>query len=103
MALQRESQFAELLRAVGHDRIEVQRDTMPAGKESEEERRAAFDSFKYMLPPSPTHSTYAWCAQFVEVRVDEDYGTVRVAAWSERSIAADFTIPGSPQANGRAA
>jgi xanthine dehydrogenase YagR molybdenum-binding subunit len=71
--------IAELMRMVGRDRIEVQRDTMPAGKTSEEERRAAFGSFKYMLPPTTTHSTYAWCAQFVEVRVDEDYGTVRVS------------------------
>ncbi|MEA2927136.1 MAG: xanthine dehydrogenase YagR molybdenum-binding subunit [Alphaproteobacteria bacterium] len=71
--------IAELMYVVGRDRIEVQRDTMPPGRTSEEDRRAAFGSFKYMLPPTATHSTYAWCAQFVEVRVDEDYGTVRVS------------------------
>ena len=71
--------FAELLQAVGRDRIDVTRDTMPVGKTSEEERRAAFNSFKYMAPPTGDYSTYAWCAQFVEVRVDEDYGTVRVS------------------------
>ena len=71
--------IAELMRMVGRDRIEVTRNTMPADKASSEtEQRDAYDSFKYMRPPSPNHATYAWCAQFVEVRVDEDYGTVRV-------------------------
>ena len=71
--------IAELMRMVGRDRIEVTRNTMPADKASSEtEQRDAYDSFKYMGPPSATHATYAWCAQFVEVRVDEDYGTVRV-------------------------
>jgi xanthine dehydrogenase YagR molybdenum-binding subunit len=71
--------FAELMQAVGRNRIDVTRDTMPAGKTSEEERRAAFNSFKYMAPPTNDYSTYAWCAQFVEVRVDEDYRTIRVS------------------------
>ncbi len=70
---------AELMRAVGRDRIEVTRSTMPADKASSEvEQRDAYNSFKYMGPSSATHATYAWGAQFVEVRVDEDYGTVRV-------------------------
>src|SRR4029453_1582518 len=71
--------IAELMRMVGRDRIEVTRNTMPADKASSEaEQRDAYDRFKYRGPPSATHATYAWCAQFVEVRVDEDYGTVRV-------------------------
>jgi xanthine dehydrogenase YagR molybdenum-binding subunit len=71
--------IAELMRMVGRERIEVTRDTMPAGATSEEKRREAFGSFKQMLPPAADYATYSWCAQFAEVRVDEDYGTVRVS------------------------
>jgi xanthine dehydrogenase YagR molybdenum-binding subunit len=71
--------IAELMRMVGRDRIEAMRDTMPANATSEADRRAAFGSFRYMLPPDADYATYSWCAQFVEVRVDEDYGTVRVS------------------------
>lgn len=70
--------MADLMRLAGRERLEVVRDTLPDGA-SDEDRRAAFASFKLMQPPSSDRSIYDWCAQFVEVRVDEDYGTVRVS------------------------
>jgi xanthine dehydrogenase YagR molybdenum-binding subunit len=74
----RQLDLAELMRLAGRDRLDVVRDTLPDGA-SEEDRRAAFGSFKLMQPPTSERSIYDWCAQFVEVRVDEDYGTVRVS------------------------
>jgi xanthine dehydrogenase YagR molybdenum-binding subunit len=70
--------IAELMHLTGRNRLDVMRDTFPPDA-TEEDRRAAFGSFKLMQPPTSDHSTYDWCAQFVEVRVDEDYGTVRVS------------------------
>lgn len=70
--------MADLMRLAGRERLDVVRDTLPDGASSED-RRAAFASFKLMQPPSGDHAIYDWCAQFVEVRVDEDYGTVRVS------------------------
>jgi xanthine dehydrogenase YagR molybdenum-binding subunit len=70
--------MADLMRLAGRERLDVVRDTLPDGA-SDEDRRAAFASFKLMQPPSNDRSIYDWCAQFVEVRVDEDYGTVRVS------------------------
>lgn len=69
---------SDLLRATGTRQIEVTGDTLPDGSR-EEQRDAALHSFKLMLPPTDEYSVYDWCAQFVEVRVDEDYGTVRVS------------------------
>jgi xanthine dehydrogenase YagR molybdenum-binding subunit len=71
-------EFAELMRLAGRERLDVVRDTLPNGA-TDETRRAAFGSFRLMQPPSSERSIYDWCAQFVEVRVDEDYGTVRVS------------------------
>jgi xanthine dehydrogenase YagR molybdenum-binding subunit len=70
--------LADLMRGAGRDRLDVVRDTLPDGA-TDEDRRAAFASFKLMQPPASDHSIYDWCAQFVEVRVDEDFGTVRVS------------------------
>lgn len=70
--------IAELMRLAGRDRLDVMRDTFPP-EATEEDRRAAFGSFKLMQPPTSERAIYDWCAQFVEVRVDENYGTVRVS------------------------
>jgi xanthine dehydrogenase YagR molybdenum-binding subunit len=70
--------LAELMRLAGRDRLDVVRDTLPEGA-STDDLRAAFGSFMLMQPPAVDRSIYDWCAQFVEVRVDEDYGTVRVS------------------------
>jgi xanthine dehydrogenase YagR molybdenum-binding subunit len=31
------------------------------------------------VPPSADHAVYSWCAQFAEIRIDEDLGTLRVS------------------------
>jgi xanthine dehydrogenase YagR molybdenum-binding subunit len=69
---------ADLLRRVGTRSIEVTGDTLPEGS-AEEARDQALHTFRLMKPPTGDYSVYDWCAQFVEVRVDEDYGTVRVS------------------------
>lgn len=70
--------LADLLKATGRDRLEVSRDTFKSGA-TEDDRNAADRTFTQML--LPTHggvSAHSWSAHFVEVRVDEDFGTVRV-------------------------
>jgi xanthine dehydrogenase YagR molybdenum-binding subunit len=70
--------IADLLRRVGTRSIEVTGDTYPEGS-ADDARDQALHTFKLMKPPTDDYSVYDWCAQFVEVRVDEDYGTVRVS------------------------
>jgi xanthine dehydrogenase YagR molybdenum-binding subunit len=72
--------IAELMRRVGRDRIEVLRDTLPETVRSAEERFRNYATITGMLSPSEgDYSRHSWCAHFIEVRVDEDFGTVRVA------------------------
>ena len=67
-----------LLKAVGRDRLEVHRDTFPADA-TDVQRNAGARSFSQMqLPTMSGGSAHSWSAHFVEVRVDEDFGTVRV-------------------------
>jgi xanthine dehydrogenase YagR molybdenum-binding subunit len=72
--------IAELMAATGRDVIEVTRDTLPEAERSSEERLKFFTSLagmeRGMNVPTSRHS---FCAHFVEVRVDEDFGTVRVS------------------------
>ncbi|HYZ33469.1 MAG TPA: xanthine dehydrogenase family protein molybdopterin-binding subunit, partial [Crenalkalicoccus sp.] len=72
---------AELLRRIRRERIEVLRDTLPPEVASEEERRAAFETLRQLQDTTAIgeHAVYSWCAQFAEVRVDADYGTVRIS------------------------
>ncbi|MCW2721896.1 xanthine dehydrogenase family protein molybdopterin-binding subunit [Pseudonocardia sp.] len=70
--------IGDLLRRVGTRSIEVTGDTLPEGS-PEDARDQALHTFKLMKPPTSDYSVYDWCAQFVEVRVDEDYGTVRIS------------------------
>jgi xanthine dehydrogenase YagR molybdenum-binding subunit len=72
--------IAELMTATGREAIEVTRDTLPEVERSSEERLKAFTSFSSMEWGAniPT-SRHSFCAHFVEVRVDEDFGTVRVS------------------------
>ncbi|RMO90474.1 putative xanthine dehydrogenase YagR, molybdenum binding subunit [Pseudomonas syringae pv. tagetis] len=70
--------LADLLRAIGKERFEVSTDTFTAGA-TEADRSAAAHGFSQMLPA--THggvSAHSWGVHFVEVRVDEDFGTVKV-------------------------
>ena len=65
--------------ASGRERIEALRDTLPAGR-SEEDRFKNWTTIAGMLSPTDgDYSLHSWCAHFVEVRVDEDFGTVRIA------------------------
>ncbi|MCV4271307.1 xanthine dehydrogenase family protein molybdopterin-binding subunit [Pseudomonas capsici] len=70
--------LGDLLKAIGKERFEISTDTFKAGA-SEADRDAAAHGFSQMLPA--THggvSAHSWGVHFVEVRVDEDFGTVKV-------------------------
>ncbi|MEX5535793.1 xanthine dehydrogenase family protein molybdopterin-binding subunit [Pseudomonas syringae] len=71
-------QLADLLKALGRDQFEVTTDTFKAGA-TEAERNAAAHGFTQMLPATTGGvSAHSWGVHFVEVRVDEDFGTVRI-------------------------
>ncbi|WP_163000168.1 xanthine dehydrogenase family protein molybdopterin-binding subunit, partial [Pseudomonas viridiflava] len=71
-------QLADLLKALGRDQFEVTTDTFKAGA-TEAERSAAAHGFTQMLPATTGGvSAHSWGVHFVEVRVDEDFGTVRI-------------------------
>ncbi|GFM86815.1 hypothetical protein PSCICO_22140 [Pseudomonas cichorii] len=70
--------LGDLLKAIGKERFEISTDTFKAGA-TEADRDAAAHGFSQMLPA--THggvSAHSWGVHFVEVRVDEDFGTVKV-------------------------
>ena len=70
--------IAQLLQAVGKSRLEVEGDTFAAGATEAMKNGAdrSFSQLKASLEGGV--SAHSWCAQFVEVRVDEDFGTIRV-------------------------
>jgi xanthine dehydrogenase YagR molybdenum-binding subunit len=71
--------IAELMQAVGRDRIEAKGDTLPAST-TPEERYKNYTTIAMSIPHTEgDYSRHSWCAHFVEVRVDEDFGTVRVS------------------------
>ena len=70
--------FADLLKVTGRESLEVTADTFKPGA-TEADRDAADRTFAQMLlPTNGDVSAHSWGALFVEVRVDEDFGTVRV-------------------------
>jgi xanthine dehydrogenase YagR molybdenum-binding subunit len=72
--------IAELMRRIGRSSVEALRDTLPEGARSAEDRHRNFTTVATMRSPTEgEYSLHSWCAHFVEVRVDEDFGTVRVA------------------------
>ncbi len=72
--------IAELLRRLGRDKIEVLRDTLPENANSAADKQATYNTITRMRSPTEgEYSLHAWCVHFVEVRVDEDFGTVRVS------------------------
>ncbi|TPI12751.1 xanthine dehydrogenase family protein molybdopterin-binding subunit [Mesorhizobium sp. B4-1-3] len=74
-----ELSIAELMSAVGRERIEAKGDTLPAST-TPEERYANYTTIAKSIPHTEgDYSRHSWCAHFVEVRVDEDFGTVRVS------------------------
>jgi xanthine dehydrogenase YagR molybdenum-binding subunit len=69
---------ARLLRAVGKEKLEVEGNTFAADA-TEATKNAADRSFAQLKGAVEGGvSAHSWCAQFVEVRVDEDFGTIRV-------------------------
>ncbi|WP_342643829.1 xanthine dehydrogenase family protein molybdopterin-binding subunit [Rhodoligotrophos ferricapiens] len=72
--------IAEFLAAIGQEKLEARRDTFA------ENRVDPADSYKNyttiatgLAPTDGDYSMHSWCAHFIEVRVDEDFGTVRVS------------------------
>ena len=73
-----ELSIAAFLSAVGRDRIEAKGDTVPANFTPEQ--RYNYTTIAVAIPHTEgDYSRHSWCAHFVEVRVDEDFGTVRVS------------------------
>lgn len=72
--------IAELMRRLGRDKIESLRDTLPENANGADDRHATFTTISRMRSPTEgDYSLHAWCVHFIEVRVDEDFGTVRVS------------------------
>lgn len=70
--------IADLLKAVGKNQLEVEGNTF-APDATEEMKKGADRSFAQLKAALEGGvSAHSWCAQFVEVRVDEDFGTIRV-------------------------
>lgn len=70
--------LADLLKVIGRDKLEISTDTFKAGA-TEADRDAAAHGFSQMLPGTNSDvSAHSCGVHFVEVRVDEDFGTVRV-------------------------
>ena len=70
--------IANLLKAVGKDKLEVEGNTFAADA-TEAMKNGADRSFAQLKGAvEGGMSAHSWCAQFVEVRVDEDFGTIRV-------------------------
>ncbi|AUY25797.1 MAG: xanthine dehydrogenase family protein molybdopterin-binding subunit [Mixta calida] len=70
--------FADLLRCAGRDALETHADTFPPDA-TQQDREAADRTSSKMIPPTAGgYSAHSWSAIFVEVAVDEDFGTVRV-------------------------
>lgn len=67
-----------LLRAIGRDRLERVEDNLPPGISAAERHRIMTTVSGLRPPDDGTSSVLSWCAHFVEVAVDEDFGTVRV-------------------------
>jgi xanthine dehydrogenase YagR molybdenum-binding subunit len=72
--------LADLLRRLGRDKIESLRDTLAENGLKAEDRHRNHTTISTMRAPTDgDYSMHSWCVHFVEVRVDEDFGTVRVA------------------------
>jgi xanthine dehydrogenase YagR molybdenum-binding subunit len=72
--------ITELMQRIGRDRIEALRDTLPENASSAEDRYRNYTTITTMRSPTEgDYSRHSWCAHFVEVRVDEAFGTVRVS------------------------
>ena len=69
----------ELMAALGREELETTRNTLPDGASKQEQHQAWTTMAKVQGPTMGEYSMHSWCAHFAEVRVDEDFGTVRVS------------------------
>ena len=74
-----EVSIADLLASVGRDHIEAVGDTMPVNSTPEDRYKAYTTIVTPLTHTDGDYSRHSWCAHFIEVRVDEDFGTVRVS------------------------
>lgn len=70
--------LGELLRSAQMDSLEVMADTFKEGTSAQEREAIVSSLGQSTHSVVPGVSAHSWSAQFVEVRVDEDFGTVRV-------------------------
>jgi len=71
--------IAELLAAIGRDKVEALRDTLAENGLKPEDRYRAFTTVSTMRAPTDgEYSMHSWCAHFVELAVDEALGSVRL-------------------------
>ncbi|MDL2410115.1 xanthine dehydrogenase family protein molybdopterin-binding subunit [Rhizobium calliandrae] len=71
--------LAELMGRLKRAEIEIRRDTLPEGASAQDHHQAWTTLSKVQGPTMGDYSMHSWCAHFAEVRVDEDFGTVRVS------------------------
>jgi xanthine dehydrogenase YagR molybdenum-binding subunit len=68
------------MRRTGRDRIEALRNTLPEEHQNDDDHYRNFTTITTMKSPTEgDYSLHSWCVHFVEVRVDVDFGTVRVS------------------------
>jgi xanthine dehydrogenase YagR molybdenum-binding subunit len=72
--------IAELMAVLGRDQLEILRNTLADGTQSADDHKNAWTTMAGVQGPTAgDYSMHSWCAHFAEVRVDEDFGTVRVS------------------------
>ncbi|MBO9135229.1 xanthine dehydrogenase family protein molybdopterin-binding subunit [Rhizobium sp. B230/85] len=72
--------LSELMLALGKEHLEVLRNTLDDAAQSAADHKRAWTTMAGVQGPTMgDHSMHSWCAHFVEVKIDEDFGTVRVS------------------------
>lgn len=70
----------ELMQALGRDELEIRRNTLAENAQTADDQKQAWTTMsKVQGPTSGDLSMHSWAAHFVEVRIDEDFGTIRVS------------------------
>lgn len=73
-------EIGAFLSMLGREQLEVQRNTLPPeAQNADGEKRAWSTMASAQGPTAGDYSMHSWCAHFVEVKVDEDFNTVRVS------------------------
>jgi xanthine dehydrogenase YagR molybdenum-binding subunit len=72
--------LGDFLQSIGRAQIEALRDTFAENGINADDKFKNYTTITTMRAPTDgDHSIHSWCAHFIEVRVDEDFGTVRVS------------------------